>query len=207
VADPKHALRQRLAYEAARIAAEERAADLGQACRKAAARLGCTNPRAWPRWEEIQEALRAQQRLVRGPAQIEAVQRLRHRALEAMDALGRFRPRLVGAALDGTADHHSSIELHLFSDDPTAVAACLAELHIPWRDGERQVRYRGGGRRTQPAFRFQAGETAVELVVFEENGIREAPLAPGGHRAMARAGRDVVRRLLEPQCPGSGDAP
>lgn len=199
--DSKHSMRRRLAYEAARIAAEEQMPDLGKACRKAASRLGFPGPGAWPRREEIEEALRAQQRLFRGAAQAEALQRLRRRALEAMDALARFRPQLVGAALDGTADRHSTIELHLFTDDPTAVAACLAELHIPWRDADRQVRYPRGARRTQPAFRFQAGDTPIELVVFKEKGLRQPPLAPGGRRAMARAGRDAVRRMLELQMP------
>ncbi len=197
ISEPRDTLRQRLAYEAARIAADEQLPNLAKACRKAAARLGCANRRSWPTREEIEEALRCHHRLFQGETQRESLTQLRLRALDAMSAFAAFKPHLVGAVLDGTAPRHSPIELHLFVDDPTAVAAHLARLRIPWRDAQKTLRFGGRHRRTLPAFRFQAGDTTVELVVFDEKGRREAPLAPGDRRAMARADLQAVRRLLE----------
>lgn len=194
--ESREALRRRLAYEAARLMADQRLPDPGAACRKAAQRLGCGNTRIWPSREEVEEALRAQQRLFRGDQQRRAVEALRHRALEAMEALAEFRPRLVGPVLDGTADVHSAIELHLFADDPGAVARHLAGLGIPWRDGDKRLRYGRREHRSAPVFRFLAGETPVELVVLTTLGLRQRPLAPGVERPMERAGPEHVRRLI-----------
>ena len=203
--ESREALRRRLAYEAARIMADQRLPDPRAACRKAAERLGCGNARLWPGREEVEEALRAQQRLFRGDQQRRAVASLRRRALEAMETLAEFRPRLVGPVLDGTADVHSPVELHLFADDPAAVAQRLAELGIPWRDGDKRLRYGRGEHRSAPAFRFLAGDTPVELVVLDPQGLRERPLAPGLERPMERASRDRLRRLIDEEAPAWTD--
>jgi hypothetical protein len=200
--ESREALRRRLAYEAARIMADQRLPDPGAACRKAAQRLGCGGTRHWPSRDEVEEALRAQQRLFRGEHQRRALEHLRHRALEAMEVLSEFRPRLVGPVLDGTADVHSPIELHLFCDDPGAVAQRLTDLGISWRDGDKRLRYGRGEHRLAPVFRFQAGETPMELVVMSTQGLRQRPLAPGAERPMERASRDHLRRLIAEEASG-----
>ena len=40
-------------------------------------------------------------------------------------SLSPFSPRLVGPVLNGTADHNSAINLHLFADSAEAVAITL----------------------------------------------------------------------------------
>jgi hypothetical protein len=199
--ESSEALRRRLAYEAARIMADQRLPDARSACRKAAQRLRCGNPRSWPSREEVEEALRAQQRLFRGVEQRSALDALRSKALDAMEALAQFRPRVVGPVLEGTADEHSPIELHLFAEDPGLVAHRLNELGIPWRDGEKRLRFGRGDRRPAPIFRFLAGDTPVELVVLGVHGLRERPLAPGVERPMERAGTERLRRLLAEETP------
>ncbi|MBL3619539.1 MAG: hypothetical protein JMN26_17715, partial [gamma proteobacterium endosymbiont of Lamellibrachia anaximandri] len=104
---------RRIAYEAARILTELRSGDYNYACQKAADRLGLGNKRLMPNRDEIESALREQQRLFRGEDQATALQHLRSLAMGAMGALARFKPLLVGPVFDGTADQNSPIRLHL----------------------------------------------------------------------------------------------
>jgi hypothetical protein len=189
--------RAHIAYEAARIMAEQQLSDTRAACRRAAQRLGCSNSRYWPSPDEVEDALRAQQRLFRGAAQRQALAELRAQALEAMEVFRDFRPHLIGSVLDGTADTHSSVELHLFADDPIEVATRLNELGIPWQDGEKQLRYPRGRSETRPAFGFMAGKTPLRLVVLERADLRQRPLAPGTNRPMERADRARLRNLMQ----------
>ena len=151
-------LRRRIAVDAARILVESGDHNYSKAGRKAAERLGCRDLRQLPSNSEIEQALREHQQLFRGEEQAGALQRMRQLALEAMESLQEFNPRLVGPVLTGTADRHSKIELHLFSDSPEQIAFYLMELRIPWRDGEKRLRYPQGVVCRQPLFRFQAGE-------------------------------------------------
>jgi len=197
MSEPPDSLRGRIAYEAARIMADQRLSDTRAACRRAAQRLGCSNARQWPTPEEVGAALRAQQRLFRGAAQQRALAGLRKDALAAMEMFRVFRPHLVGPVLDGTADTHSPLELQLFADDPSEVVARLIELGIPWRDGEQPLFFPGGRRESVPVLTFQAGTTPVRLVVLGRGDLRLRPLAPGGHRPMERADSGSLRRLME----------
>jgi len=202
---PPSSLRGRIAYEAARIMADQRLSDTRAACRRAALRLGCSNARQWPTPEEVGAALRAQQRLFLGAAQQKALVGLRTEALAAMEMFRVFRPHLVGPVLDGTADTHSPLELQLFVDDPSEVAARLIDLGIPWRDGEKPLFFPGGRRELVPVFTFQAGMTPVRLVVLGRGGLRLRPLAPGGRRPMGRADSRSLRRLMEQENSAPGE--
>ena len=121
---------------------------------------------------------------------------LRETALQAMRSLAPFRPRLVGPVLQGSADHGSRVQLHLFADTAEEVIFRLLELGIPWRDGERNFLYRDGRRTRHPSFRFRAGDSEIELVVFPVAGLRQPPLEPGQQRPLERASREQLERLL-----------
>ncbi len=189
-------MRLSLIREAARIMAEEGVADYGFAKRKAAERLGAPDTRNLPSNREVQEALIEYQQIF-GDAEREAgLRTLRRRAVEAMEFFARFRPRLVGSVLSGTAGADSDIQLHLFSDTPEAVAFFLMEHGIPYESGERRLRFGRGDWVTHPAFRFVAGGAAVELIVFDELGLREAPRSEVHGRPMERASVEAVRELI-----------
>lgn len=191
-------VRKRIASEAARILADLHGHhDYRSACRKAAARLGISDARQYPKNNEIEQALKDYQRLFHGKRQREALNRLRHLAFEAMQALSRFQPRLVGPVLEGTADDLSGIKLHLFAETPEDVVFALMELQIPWQDGEHRLRFRGDHTRRYPVFRFHAGESLVELVVFPLTGLRDVPLSPISDQPEERASLRQVEALLE----------
>ncbi len=85
-------------------------------------------------------------RAARVPAPVPARQRGRtarsaaKRRLRALDFFASFEPRLVGPVLDGTADAHSAIALHLHSDDPEAAHRFLEQHGIPAESRNRRIR-------------------------------------------------------------------
>ena len=154
--------RHRLAHEAARLMAEGGIRDHQQARLKAAERMGIRDEGSLPRNAEIDEALREYQRLFQGGAQAGALRERREAALEAMEFFRAFQPRLVGRVLDGTADAHTPVAMHLHADDADEVARFLDEAGIPARPGSRRVRLDRAREREAPAWSFEADGLAFE---------------------------------------------
>ncbi|MFO1371738.1 MAG: hypothetical protein U1F42_04865 [Candidatus Competibacteraceae bacterium] len=175
--------------------ADEGIQDFRSAKRKAAARLNVANKALLPDNTEIEQALLDYQRLFRVdlPDQLRA---LRETALDAMRFLTRFRPRLVGSVLTGTACPHSDISLHLFADVPEEVALFLMEHNRPFETSERRLRLSNGEHACFPVFRFEAGERCINLTVFQPLAEREAPRSPVDSRPMRRASVIEVQALL-----------
>ena len=190
------ALRQQIALEAARIMADQHGQNYEKARQKAAQRLGCSNKRLFPSQTEIEQALRDYLHLFHQDRQPAELQRLRILAVEAMNSLEQFQPRLAGQVLAGTADSHSRIELHLFADNPEEVALSLMGMQIPWTDGEKRFRYSGGNRKTIPVFRFQAGGTEIELILFPPEGLHQAPLESFDDKPQPRASLSQLQTII-----------
>jgi len=189
-------LRRRIAYEAARLMADEGLVDHEHALRKAAARLGVKDRRGWPDPGEVQMALLEQQRLFH-PEQARQLRDLRTHALQAMQALSRFQPRLVGPVLEGSADAASRVLLHLFADTPEEVVHALLEQGIPWREMQRALRFADGVSKTFPSLRFVAGGVPVELLVLSPRELRNPPLNPITERPDRGAGIRQLQSLLD----------
>jgi hypothetical protein len=189
-------LRRALAQEAARLMAEQAIDDFLVAKRKAAERLGATDISVLPRNTEIEAALAEHHRLFKVDLHASALTRLRSTALRAMQLFDGFQPRLVGSVLSGTASAHSEISLHLFADTPESVSLRLFDRNIPHHAAERRLRYEPGRIVSYPAFRFVAGDQAVEAVVFPVDGIRQSPSSPVDGKPMRRADADELRDLL-----------
>ena len=196
-------VRQHIAREAARILVESGNRNFLQAKRKAAQQLGISDARNLPGNDEIEQALMDYQRLFRAHVQPKHLRRLRETAAEGMRFLGHFAPRLVGPVLEGTADQHSEVTLHLFADQVEQVGAFLLERGIPNELGERRLRMPSGEYVRVPEFRFLAGDVPVALTVFSGPGTRQPPLSPVTGRPMRRAALREVEALLE----AADDAP
>ena len=189
-------LKMLLAQECARLMAEEGITDFRTAKRKAALRLAVTNKGLLPDNREIEQALLDYQRLFQANRQPQHLRRLREAALEAMCFLERFRPRLVGSVLSGTAGPNASIHLHLFAESPKEVLLFLMEQRIPFETSERQLQLGNGGQNSLPVFRFSAGDHHIDLTVFALLAQREAPRSPVDGRPMRRAGPADIQALL-----------
>jgi hypothetical protein len=189
----RDAIAARITAEAARLALEERHGDAAEIRRRAARRLGCLDQRAWPDLAEVEEAVRTQQRLFRAAPQANAQQQLRRAAMDAMDMLAGFSPRLAGAVLEGTADENSPVRLFLEAGTPEDVIFFLADHRIPWEAGEMRLYFSRGRQETRPCLSFHAGGTRVELVVLQPEDRADPPIDPERNRPLRMAGRKNLR--------------
>ena len=194
--------RLRVAQEAARLMSEHGIRDFHRAKLKAAERLGILDEQALPRNHEIEQALREHQRLFQGGSQPQLLQERREAAVEAMRFLARFEPRLVGAVLDGTADAHSAVCLHVFSDDPDAVHRYLHEHGVPFETQTRRLRTSRDEQAEFPVLLFAADALPFDLTVLPRNALRQAPLDRVDEKPMRRAALAAVEALLD-----RGDGP
>lgn len=189
--------RLRVAQEAARLMSEHGIRNFHHAKLKAAERLGILDTQALPRNQEIEQALREHQRLFLGDSQPQLLRQRREAAVEAMRFLAAFEPRLVGSVLDGTADAHSAVCLHVYSDDPDAVALYLRERGVPIETQVRRLRYGRDEQPEYPVLLFAADELPFDLTVLPRDALRQAPLDRADERPMRRAPLAQVEMLLD----------
>ncbi|MBS0383597.1 MAG: hypothetical protein JSR56_14340 [Proteobacteria bacterium] len=191
-----HQLRRRVALEAARLISEHGIRDYQMAKRKAAQHVGVSDEGYLPRNREIEEALREHQRLFRGDEQSRALRTRREAARDAMRFLASFEPRLVGAVLDGTADTHTPVSLHVFDDSLEAVAGFLHDHGITFETRARTLRLDRQRNAEFPVLLFDANGVAVDITVFPRDALRQAPLDRIDERPLQRASLATVDALL-----------
>ncbi len=189
-------LRWRVAVEAARLISEHGIRDYQQAKRKAAERLNALDEASLPKNREIEDALREHQRLFDGHTHDSHLQRLREAAVHAMDFLSWFEPRLVGAVLDGTADRHSAVCLHLFCDTPEQVLVFLDEHAIAYGESTRRLRFSSEQQYEYPVVQVNNEDAAFDLTLLPRDSIRQAPLDRISSRPMQRATLAALQELI-----------
>ena len=190
-------LRRRVALEAARLISEHGIRDYGHAKRRAADRLGVWDEQALPRNTEIEDALREHQRLFQVASQPQALRARREGARAAMRFLACFEPRLVGAVLEGTADAHSAVCLHVFSDDPDALTLFLGERGIAVETRSRRIRLDRERELLAPVLLFSADNLGFDLTVLPLDALRQAPLDRIDGRVQPRASLAALDVLLQ----------
>jgi len=188
--------RQRLAIEAARLITEGGIRDFHLAKRKAAHRLGIHDDASLPRNSEIQEALRDYQRLFQGESHERLLLERREAAARALEFFASFEPRLVGAVLEGTADTHSAVCLHLYTDDPEHVPVFLADHGIPAESSGRRVRLDRERDFEAPVWLFAAENLPFDITVLPLAALRQAPLDRIDEKPMRRASLAALEELL-----------
>ncbi|MBS0569303.1 MAG: hypothetical protein JSS28_01745 [Proteobacteria bacterium] len=196
MARPAASLRHRIALEAARLISEHGIRDYQLAKRKAAERLRARDESSLPKNREIEDALREHQRLFHGDDQPTQLRVLREAACEAMRYFARFEPRLVGPVLDGTADVHSAVCLHLFCDTPESVIDMLGDAAIAFAEDHRRLRIDGERFGDFPVLKIRQADVCFDLTVLPADAIRQAPLDRAGERPMRRAALATVEGLL-----------
>jgi len=189
-------LRRALAQETARIMAEHGIRDFLFAKRKAAECFGVVDGAMLPRNTEIEQALQEYQRLFGGEAHLESLQAQREVALDVMQRLEEFQPRLVGSVLHGTATGHDNVMLHVFADRAESVMFRLLDQSVPFEVGERRTRLNAERVVQQPTIRLEADGQSVEIVVFPVDGIRQSPVSSVDGKPMRRADTNAVSALV-----------
>lgn len=189
-------IRLEIAAEAARIMATEGQKNFLTAKEKAASRIGASSRTSLPSNSEVEQALREWQRLYGGVEHSLTLLELREAAASAMRFLETFRPRLVGPVLEGTADEHSRISLHVFADDPDAVVHFLIERHLPFTQETRRIRWHDGSARDLEIVVLEGGGHAIELIQMIGPEARQAPPSPVDGRAQRRAALAEVESMV-----------
>lgn len=188
-------MRLRLAQEAAQILLQRGNRDFHAAKQKAAQHLGVSDSRNLPSNAEIEQALMEYQRIFHADSQPQHLQQLREIAVEAMQFLRDFKPRLVGAVLNGSADQNSPVILHVFASSPEEIKIFLLDNQIPHEESHRSVRFTASRTEDIPMYRFVVDDVRVELMVFTEKQ-KQPPLSPVDAKVMKRADLAEVEMLL-----------
>jgi hypothetical protein len=175
--------------------AESGIRDYHQAKLKAAERLGIFDDASLPRNREIEEALREYQRLFQRE-NIPALRQRREAALRALEFFRPFEPRLVGPVLDGTADTHSPVALHAYSDDADAIPRFLDQHGIPAEARSRRLRLDRDRIGDFPVWVFSAEDIAFDITVLPLDVLRQAPLSSTDEKPMKRASAPQLRQVL-----------
>lgn len=189
--------RQRVALEAARIMAQEHLSDYSKARKKAVDRLGITLHDDMPTNQEIEQELIAYRSMFFADESKASLAQQREAAIEAMRFFERFNPRLVGSVLEGSADRHDDVQLHLFAHSPDDVVFFLMEKGIEYDQRYRTVKYKSGQKQEVSCFEFNAGGQPFSILVFSEKDIRHAPLSTVTGQPMQRADIKKVSTLLQ----------
>ena len=188
--------RRLIALEAARLMSESGLRDYYQAKSRAARRLGMSSDGALPRNSEVEQALRDHLALFEHEDHQHRLEQLRNVALEALTFFADFSPRLVGPVLNGTADRHSAVCLHVYLDATEAFSQFLTENGIPYDLEDRTIKLDRERSVSAAAYLFAAGDTAMDVTVLPEIVLRQPPISPIDGRPMNRASIDEVRALL-----------
>jgi len=192
-----NALRMQIAYEAARILADQGGHDYRSARTKAANRLGLNSANLLPSNAEIQHALTENQRLFQSDTQPESLKKLRINAKEAMQALSQFKPRLIGSVMDGTANSGSDIQLYLFADTPESILFKLKDLGIPWHEEDKTLRYANHQQQMRPTFLIHADSIEIRLTVLPLSDEHHPPISPITQRPEPGVTLSTLNQLID----------
>lgn len=191
----KNQIRERIAQECARIIAEEGMTDYMTAKQKAVQRLRLQWNGPLPRNEEIDDALAEYNRLYRPAIQALHIQRLRAVAVDLMQFLHGFSPRLVGAVLNGNAGPFCPITLHLFAPAPEDVLITLMDGQIPFTEQSHEIVSHNGSVTHYPAVHFIFTDTNIILKLFPLELLHFMPKKNG--KEIASAPLPAVRSLID----------
>jgi hypothetical protein len=123
-------IRRQIALLAARLMYERQESEYFTAKRKAARQLGVEyrfRPKDLPANREIRDQIQALANLYEGDQRQKDLCHMRLDALRMMRLLSAFYPKLIGSTLTGHVRKGSDVDIHVFSDHPSAVTAALEE--------------------------------------------------------------------------------
>lgn len=123
-------MRDEVAIMAAHLLYEGDCREYYQAKVEAAARMEVDE---LPSNFEVRECLLELAEEREGEERIERLEAMRQTALEVMESLRDFSPRLVGSVATGYAHHRSDVDIHLYTDDAPGVFQELEKQKTAYR--------------------------------------------------------------------------
>jgi hypothetical protein len=195
-------LRMTIALEAARLMYEEGVKQYFTA-KRIAARRTCGRvggkrlryrPNDLPSNGEIRDALLGLAELAEGSRRTRRLFAMRVTALEAMQKLERFDPRLIGSVSTGHVRRGSDIDLHVFADDPDPLVAHVRALG--WTFDIERVSIIKGGKPRDFLHVHVADVFAIELTVYPRRDIRTRPRSSTDGKPIVRLSTSALEALL-----------
>jgi len=156
-------LRRRVAREAAFLIYTSQEKEYKQAKIRAAEILGA---RTLPSNREVAEELDAIAAELEGESRLERLIRMRREALEVMQCLEIYNPRLIGSVWRGTIHRNSDIDIVVFSSNTEKVMRKIREKGFKITKAEEVIISKGGSK--QSSFHISVSlpsSDEVEIVV------------------------------------------
>ena len=189
----RSSLRLRAAMRAAELMYFEGIKEYLRAKRKAARHLGIS---VYPNNAEIRDAVDRLAEAHEGPARQERLLALRRVALEVMEVLEDFDPRLIGSVLTGHIKTTSDVDLHAFADDHERVGDYL--LEAGYEVSFELVKTKKGGEfKDFPHYYLAVGSAPVEVSVYPLEDLARPQKSSITRKRMERATISRVRRLVQ----------
>jgi hypothetical protein len=118
-------------------------------------------------------------------------------ALDAMQMLARFEPRLTGPLAELVADVRLPIVLHVQADHGDDVRMHLDEQQIPARSLETRLHIPRGASQTLPGLGFIAGDQEILVWVFTPAQFRQRLRVGRESAPSQRLNLQALRKQLE----------
>src|SRR5215207_3429996 len=195
-------LRHAIAFEAARLMYDRTESEYFTAKRKAAQRLCRRNfkPQDLPSNAEIRDLIQTFARMHEGDRRTANLKAMRLEALKLMRRLRPFKPRLIGSVMTGHVRHGSDIDLHVFTDSPSAVADVLEAEGYQFDVERKQVVKHNEARVFTHVHVFDRFN--FELTVYPEDKAHYVFKSSITGKAIERASIRELEDLLDKEYPG-----
>lgn len=196
--------RQLIADEAARLMIEEGIEQYLDAKRRAAKNVlrdGWARRKDLPSNGEIREAVLRRTALSEGEDRMDRLFAMRITALEHLELLEPYRPRLIGSVATGHARRGSDIDIHVFCEDPDVLEADLHALDRTFTREEVLIRTPRGFE-TYLHLHLSA-RFPVELSVYAPYELRTTGRSSTDGRPIDRVSRSRLEALLRREHPAA----
>ena len=152
-------------------------------------------PQDLPSNGEIKQALLELVIEIEGDARTQRLFAMRIVALEAMEALAKFTPRLIGSVATGHVRSGSDVDLHVFAWDAADVEAHVQDLG--WVHETQRVSIIKHGRVMQFTHVHVVDVFPIELTVYPPNELRNRPRSSTDGKPVVRVRDSALRQLCE----------
>lgn len=195
-------LRRQIAFAAAQLMYRREESEYFRAKQKAARSLGqgWVKPADLPSNAEIRDEIQLLARMFEGERNLDRLRAARLAALRLMQLLSRFAPRLIGSVLTGHMRAGSDVDLHLFTDNFSAILSDLEFQGLRYDTEVKRIRKAGEARTYRHIHVVDTFE--FELTVYPWAERLSHPLSSITGKPIERAGIWQLRELLEREYPG-----
>lgn len=130
------------------------------------------------------------------PNRGENLQQMRRTALEVMEILKEFHPRLIGSVLSGTIKSTSDIDLHVFAEEYEEIMRVLDEHGLEY-EFEMVTTRKNNEMVDFPHIYIEKDGYTVELSVYEPTEMRKRQRSSITGKPMEYAGIAKLRKMLK----------